>query len=148
MNGGRINIAACSLGGAQRAIDLTQNYMQERQQFGRSLSQMQALRFDMANMVIDYKASFYMLMHAAFAYDHKEPTASMSCAMAKKFVTEQSSKIVNQALQLHGGYGYLKDYQIEKIFRDLRVHEILEGTNQIMCEIVAKNIFDDEWSWA
>lgn len=147
LNGGRINIAACSLGGAQRAIQLTQVYMQERQQFGRYLSEMQALRFDMANMVIDYKASFYMLMQAAHAYDKKESTAPMSCAMAKKFVTEQSSKIVNQALQLHGGYGYLKEYHVEKIFRDLRVHEILEGTNQIMCEIIAKNIFDDEWSW-
>lgn len=147
LNGGRINIAACSLGGAKRALQLTQTYMQERQQFGRSLAQMQALRFDFANMTIDYKACFHMLMQAAKSYDHQELTAPMSCAMAKKFVTEQCCKIVNMALQLHGGYGYLKDYQIEKIFRDLRVHEILEGTNQIMCEIISKNIFDDHLSW-
>jgi hypothetical protein len=147
LNGGRINIAACSLGGAKRAMQLTQTYMQERQQFGKHLSEMQALRFEFATMLIQYEASKNMLFQAAALFDAGDKTAPRACAMAKKFVTEACSKIVNQALQLHGGYGYLKDYQIERIYRDLRVHEILEGTNQIMCEIIAKSVFEDELAW-
>jgi butyryl-CoA dehydrogenase len=147
LNGGRLNIAACSLGGAKRALELTQNYMNEREQFGKKLSQMQALRFDFANMLIKYQASQQMLMQAATLVDEADITAPRFCAMAKKFVTEEACQIVNQAIQLHGGYGYLKDYQVEKLYRDLRVHEILEGSNQIMCEIIAKTIFEDELPW-
>ena len=147
LNGGRINIAACSLGGAKRAMQLTQTYMQERQQFGKHLSEMQALRFEFATMLIQYEASKNMLFQAAALFDVGDKSAPRACAMAKKFVTEACTKIVNQALQLHGGYGYLKDYQIERIYRDLRVHEILEGTNQIMCEIIAKSVFEDELAW-
>jgi butyryl-CoA dehydrogenase len=147
LNGGRLNIAACSLGGAKRALQLSKNYMNEREQFGKKLSSMQALRFDFANMLIKYEASRQILMQAAAQLDEGDIKAPRACAMAKKFVTEESSKIVNQALQLYGGYGYLKDYHVEKIYRDLRVHEILEGTNQIMCEIIAKSIFEDEVDW-
>lgn len=147
LNGGRLNIAACSLGGAKRALRLAQNYMHERQQFGKKLADMQALRFDFSNMLIQYKSAQQFLLHASALLDAAHPEAARTCAMAKKFVTEASSLIVNQALQLHGGYGYLKEYQVEKLYRDLRVHEILEGTNQIMCEIIAKSVFDDELAW-
>jgi alkylation response protein AidB-like acyl-CoA dehydrogenase len=147
LNGGRINIAACSLGGAQQAMKLTKQYMQERMQFGKSLANMQALRFEFANMLIDYEAAKLMLLRAASLIDDKDNTAPRFCAMAKKFVTEKTSDIVDRCLQLHGGYGYLRDYQIERIYRDLRVHQILEGTNEIMCEIIAKSVFDDELAW-
>lgn len=147
LNGGRVNIAACSLGGAKKAMQLTQAYMLERQQFGKPLAKMQALRFDFSQMLIDYEASRGMLLRAASLYDAKSVEASRFCAMAKKFVTEKCTEIVNTCLQLHGGYGYLRDYHIEKLYRDLRVHEILEGTNQIMCEIIAKSVFDDELLW-
>jgi len=147
LNGGRLNIAACSLGGAKRALRLTQNYMQEREQFSLKLSQMQALRFQFAEMLTQFNACKYLLMQAASLLDEADILAPRACAMAKKFVTEEASKIVNQAIQLHGGYGYLKDYHVEKLYRDLRVHEILEGSNQIMNEIIAKTIFDDELQW-
>lgn len=147
LNGGRLNIAACSLGGAKRALRLSQNYMQDREQFAKKLSQMQALRFQFADMLTQFNASKYLLMQAASLLDEGDILAPRTCAMAKKFVTEEASKIVNQAIQLHGGYGYLKDYQVEKLYRDLRVHEILEGSNQIMNEIIAKTIFDDELYW-
>ena len=147
LNGGRINISACSLGGAQQAMKLTQQYMQERMQFSKPLAKMQALRFEFANMLIDYEAAKLMLFKAATLLDNQDVNAPRFCAMAKKFVTDKALDIVDRCLQLHGGYGYLKDYQIERIYRDLRVHKILEGTNEIMCEIIAKSVFDDELAW-
>lgn len=144
LNGGRINIAACSLGGAKRCIELTKKYMHERKQFKQTLAHMQALRFYFAEMVVKLEAARLMVYRAAQALDNNESTAPLYCAMAKKIATETAFKISDKAMQLHGGYGYLHDYQIERIFRDLRVHRILEGTNEIMNEIIAKNTLDNE----
>ncbi len=145
LNGGRINIASCSLGGALACLRLTQKYMHERKQFGKSLSQMQALRFYFADMLTDYEAARLMVYRAASALDNEEADAPMYCAMAKRLATDVAFRISDKAMQLHGGYGYLKDYSIERIFRDLRVHQILEGTNEIMREIIAKASLDDEY---
>jgi alkylation response protein AidB-like acyl-CoA dehydrogenase len=140
LDGGRLNISACSLGGAQNALDRTLGYMAERQAFGRRLDEFQALQFRLADMAIDLEASRSFLWRAASALDAKSPEATKLCAMAKKFVTDACFNVANDALQLHGGYGYLADYGIEKIVRDLRVHQILEGTNEIMRLIVARNL--------
>lgn len=147
LNGGRINIAACSLGGAKRALMQTEAYMRDRSQFKQFLKDMPALRQTFAKMLTQYEASKTFLLKAASTLDSQAHVAPRYCAMAKQLVTEACSEIVNQAIQLHGGYGYLHDYQIERIYRDIRVHEILEGTNQIMNEIIAKAIFDDEQDW-
>lgn len=141
LNGGRINIAACSLGGAQRCIDLTTQYMQERMQFNKKLAEFQSLQFKMADMVTELEAARLLVYRAAHALDSNQAEAPMFCAMAKRLATDVGFEVVNQALQLHGGYGYLKEYPIERYFRDLRVHQILEGTNEIMRNIIAKNIF-------
>lgn len=138
LDGGRLNIAACSLGAAEAALRRTQAYMAERRAFGRTIDQFQALQFRLADMEIELQASRVFLRQAAWKLDQAAPDATQYCAMAKKFVTEAGSRIVNQCLQLHGGYGYLADYGIEKLVRDLRVHEILEGTNEIMRLIVAR----------
>lgn len=138
LNGGRINIASCSLGGALACLRLTQRYMLERKQFGKTLSDMQALRFTFADMLTDYEAARLMVYRAAQALDNKDSNAPMYCAMAKRVATDTAFRISDKAMQLHGGYGYLRDYSIERIFRDLRVHQILEGTNEIMREIIAK----------
>jgi alkylation response protein AidB-like acyl-CoA dehydrogenase len=143
LNGGRINIASCSLGGALACLRLSQQYMHERKQFGKKLSEMQALRFYFADMLTDYEAARLMVYRAAAAMDKDEPHAPMYCAMAKRMATDIAFNISDKAMQLHGGYGYLRDYQIERIFRDLRVHQILEGTNEIMREIIAKASLDD-----
>lgn len=148
LNGGRINIAACSLGGAKRAMLLIERYMKERYQFEQPLAKFQALRFNFSKMLMNYEASKMMLLKAASLFDEGDIQAARYCAMAKHFVTENCTQIVNKALQMHGGYGYLHDYHVERIYRDLRVHEILEGSNEIMCEIIAKSIFDDELAWA
>jgi alkylation response protein AidB-like acyl-CoA dehydrogenase len=140
LDGGRLNISACSLGGAQNALDRTLGYMAERQAFGRRLDEFQALQFRLADMAIDLEASRSFLWRAASALDAKSPEATKLCAMAKKFVTDACFNVANDALQLHGGYGYLAEYGVEKIVRDLRVHQILEGTNEIMRLIVARNI--------
>lgn len=140
LDGGRLNIAACSLGAAQAALDATLAYMAERQAFGRRLDQFQALQFRLADMAIEMEAARVLLRQAAWKLDHATPDATQSCAMAKKFVTEVASRVADQCLQLHGGYGYLADYGIEKIVRDLRVHQILEGTNEIMRLIVARGM--------
>lgn len=140
LDGGRINIAACSLGGAQAALERTLSYMGERKAFGQSLDQFQALQFRLADMEIDLQAARVFLRQAAWKLDQGSPDATKFCAMAKKFVTETGSKIADQCLQLHGGYGYLGDYGIEKLVRDLRVHQILEGTNEIMRLIVARQM--------
>ncbi|HAR52871.1 acyl-CoA dehydrogenase family protein [Roseovarius nubinhibens] len=140
LDGGRLNISACSLGAAQTAMNLTLQYMSERRAFGKSIDQFQALQFRLADLEIQLQAARTFLRHAAWKLDTGAPDATKYCAMAKKFVTETGSHIVNQCLQLHGGYGYLADYGIEKLVRDLRVHEILEGTNEIMRLIVARNL--------
>ena len=140
LDGGRLNIAACSLGAAQTALNQTLVYMSERKAFGQSIDQFQGLQFRLADMEIELQAARTFLRQAAWKLDQKAPDATKFCAMAKKFVTEAGSKIVNQCLQLHGGYGYLADYGIEKLVRDLRVHEILEGTNEIMRVIVARQM--------
>ena len=140
LDGGRLNIAACSLGAAQAALDATLAYMRERKAFGQPIADFQALQFRLADMEIELEAARTFLRHAAWALDTGNPEATKRCAMAKKFVTEAASRIADQCLQLHGGYGYLADYGIEKIVRDLRVHQILEGTNEIMRLIVARKM--------
>ncbi len=140
LDGGRLNIAACSLGAAQIALNMTLQYMSERKAFGQSIDQFQALQFRLADMEIELQAARTFLRQAAWKLDTGAPDATKFCAMAKKFVTEAGSRIVDQCLQLHGGYGYLADYGIEKLVRDLRVHQILEGTNEIMRLIVARQM--------
>ena len=140
LDGGRLNIAACSLGAAQTGLNQTLAYMRERKAFGQSIDQFQGLQFRLADMEIELQAARTFLRQAAWKLDTGAPDASKFCAMAKKFVTEAGSRIVNQCLQLHGGYGYLADYGIEKLVRDLRVHEILEGTNEIMRVITARHM--------
>ncbi len=140
LDGGRLNIAACSLGAAQTALNLTVTYMAERKAFGQSIDQFQGLQFRLADMEIELQAARTFLRQAAWKLDNGAPDATKFCAMAKKFVTEAGSKVVDQCLQLHGGYGYLADYGIEKLVRDLRVHQILEGTNEIMRVIVARDM--------
>ncbi len=140
LDGGRLNIAACSLGAAQAALTATLAYMGERQAFGKSIDQFQGLQFRLADMEIDLNAARVFLRQAAWKLDTGAPDATKHCAMAKKFVTDAGSRIVDQCLQLHGGYGYLADYGIEKLVRDLRVHQILEGTNEVMRVIVARDM--------
>lgn len=143
LDGGRLNISACSLGAAQAALNATLTYMGERKAFGRSIDQFQALQFRLADIEIEMQAARVFLRQAAWKLDNKAPDATKYCAMAKRFVTETGSKVVNQCLQLHGGYGYLADYGIEKLVRDLRVHEILEGTNEVMRLIVSRQMLAD-----
>jgi alkylation response protein AidB-like acyl-CoA dehydrogenase len=138
LDGGRLNIAACSLGGAQAALDKTLAYMGERHAFGRRLDEFQALQFRLADMATELEVARTFLWRAAAALDRKDLDATKLCAMAKRFGTDVGFEVANQALQLHGGYGYLAEYGIEKIVRDLRVHQILEGTNEIMRLIVAR----------
>ncbi|MEM6610414.1 MAG: acyl-CoA dehydrogenase family protein [Pseudomonadota bacterium] len=140
LDGGRLNIAACSLGAAEAALRMTQSYMAERQAFGQSIDQFQALQFRLADMEIELQAARTFLREAAWKLDRKTADATKACAMAKKFVTEMGSRVADQCLQLHGGYGYLADYGVEKLVRDLRVHQILEGTNEIMRLIVARSM--------
>jgi alkylation response protein AidB-like acyl-CoA dehydrogenase len=140
LDGGRLNIAACSLGGAQAALEKSLAYMRERHAFGKRLDEFQALQFRLADMATELEASRAFLWRAAAALDRKEPNATALCAMAKRFVTDTCFEVANQALQLHGGYGYLAEFGIEKIVRDLRVHQILEGTNEIMRLIVARSL--------
>jgi butyryl-CoA dehydrogenase len=140
LDGGRLNIAACSLGGAQCALDKTLAYMKERKAFGKRLDEFQALQFRLADMATALEASRALLWRAAAAFDRKDENFTQLSAMAKRFVTDACFDVANQALQLHGGYGYLSEYGIEKIVRDLRVHQILEGTNEIMRVIVARHL--------
>lgn len=142
LDGGRINIAACSLGGADAALTATLAYMHERKAFGQRLDQMQALQFRIADMAINLEAARSFLWRAAAELDARSPEATTLCAAAKKFVTDACFDIANEALQLHGGYGYLAEYGIEKIVRDLRVHQILEGTNEIMRLIVSRSVIE------
>lgn len=140
LDGGRLNIAACSLGGAQSAFDKALSYAGERKAFGRTIGQFQALQFKLADMETDLNASRMMLYTAASKLDRKAHDAGKWSAMAKRFVTDTCFDVANEALQIHGGYGYLHDYGIEKLVRDLRVHQILEGTNEIMRVIIARHL--------
>ena len=140
LDGGRLNIAACSIGGAQSALNKATSYMAERQAFGKRLTEFQALQFRLADMAIDVEVARSILWRAAQALDAKDPNATQLCAMAKKFATDACFNVANDALQLHGGYGYLQEYGIEKIVRDLRVHQILEGTNEVMRLIISRKL--------
>ena len=140
LDGGRINIGACSLGPAAAALDKARAYLFERKAFGKNLADFQALQFKIADMGTELEAARLMIYRAADAMDRADPKASMYSAMAKRFATDLGFDIVNQALQIHGGYGYLKDYGLEKMLRDLRVHQILEGTNEIMRVVVSRKL--------
>lgn len=143
LDGGRLNIAACSLGGAQRALDKALAYAKEREQFGQPIANFQATQFKLADMETELQAARVMLYEAAAKLDAKAPDATRWCAMAKRFVTDTGFKVANDALQIHGGYGYLSEYGVEQIVRDLRVHQILEGTNEIMRVIVSRDMLKD-----
>ncbi|MDC0147690.1 isobutyryl-CoA dehydrogenase [Alphaproteobacteria bacterium] len=140
LDGGRLNIAACSLGTAQRAFDKALLYAQERQQFGQSIGEFQAIQFKLADMATDLEAARLMLYSAAQALDADDPQKTKRSAMAKRFVTDACFQIANEALQIHGGYGYLQDYEVERMVRDLRVHQILEGTNEVMRVIISRDL--------
>jgi alkylation response protein AidB-like acyl-CoA dehydrogenase len=143
LDGGRLNIAACSLGGAQFCLDRTLDYMRERKQFGARLSDFQALRFRIADYATELEAARLMVRRAAHAVSAGEPGATRLAAMAKRFATDAGFEAVNGCLQLHGGYGYLRDHPIERVLRDVRVHQILEGTNEIMRLIVSRDLLEN-----
>ena len=140
LDGGRLNIGACSLGGARACCEAARDYMLERRQFGQRLADFQALQFKLADMATDLDAARLMLWRAASSLDAGLSEATMQCAMAKRLATDAGFHVANEALQLHGGYGYLKDFPIERYLRDLRVHQILEGTNEIMRVIIARHL--------
>jgi alkylation response protein AidB-like acyl-CoA dehydrogenase len=140
LDGGRLNIAACSLGGAQFCLDRTIAYMRERRQFGTRLADFQALGFRIADYATAIESARLLLWRAAVALDRGEPLATRLCAQAKRLATDTGFEVVNGCLQLHGGYGYLRDHPIERVLRDLRVHQILEGTNEIMRHIVSRDL--------
>ena len=142
LDGGRLNIAACSLGTAQRAFDKALAYAGERAQFGNRISDFQAIQFKLADMATELQAARLMLYDAARALDSNDPERTKRSAMAKRFVTDAGFNIANEALQIHGGYGYLQDYEVERMVRDLRVHQILEGTNEIMRVIIARHLLN------
>jgi butyryl-CoA dehydrogenase len=148
LNGGRINIAACSLGGAKSCMQLARQHMLDRTQFKQSLSEFEALQFKFADMLTEWEAARLMVYRAATALDQHDANAIMYCAMAKRFATDVGFSICNEALQLYGGYGYMRDYPIERYFRDLRVHQILEGTNEIMRLIIARLAFKETFKLA
>jgi alkylation response protein AidB-like acyl-CoA dehydrogenase len=143
LDGGRINIATCSIGTAQAALNRAQAYLKERSQFGRDLAQFQALQFKLADMLTELVAARQMVRLAAWKLDTESPEASAYCAMAKRFATDTGFNVANEALQLHGGYGYMKEFPLERHVRDTRVHQILEGTNEIMRLIIARAILRD-----
>jgi hypothetical protein len=143
LDGGRLNIAASALGGAQNALNMTLAYMGERKAFGKTIDQFQALQFKLAEMEVKLQSARVFLHQAAWKLDTEAADASKFCAMAKLYVTDASFEVANTCLQLHGGYGYLSDYGIEKIVRDLRVHQILEGTNEIMRMIISRQMLSD-----
>ena len=143
LDGGRINIATCSIGTAQAALNRAQAYLKERSQFGRDLAQFQALQFKLADMLTELVAARQMVRLAAWKLDTESPEASAYCAMAKRFATDTGFNVANDALQLHGGYGYMKEFPLERHVRDTRVHQILEGTNEIMRLIIARAILRD-----
>jgi alkylation response protein AidB-like acyl-CoA dehydrogenase len=140
LDGGRLNIAACSLGGARAALEAARHYLDERSQFGRKLGAFQALQFKLADMATELDAARLMVWRGASSLDAEDPDATMHCAMAKRFATDAGFEVANAALQLHGGYGYLRDFPLERYLRDLRVHQILEGTNEIMRVVIARRL--------
>jgi alkylation response protein AidB-like acyl-CoA dehydrogenase len=140
LDGGRLNIAACSLGGAADALDRALAYAKDRKQFGRAIADFQATQFKLADMATELEASRALLYEAARRLDARDAEATRFCAMAKRFTTDIGFKVANDALQIHGGYGYLRDFEVERIVRDLRVHQILEGTNEIMRVIIAREM--------
>ena len=144
LDGGRINIATCSVGAAQGALGHAQRYMQERKQFGKTLASFQALQFKLADMATELVAARQMVRLAAFKLDTGSRDASTYCAMAKRFATDAGFNVINDALQLHGGYGYIREYPLERLLRDARVHQILEGTNEIMRTIIARRLLQDQ----
>ena len=143
LDGGRINIATCSLGAAQAAITLARNYLHERKQFGKELADFQALQFKIADMATELTAARQMVRLAAFKLDEADPEATLYCAMAKRFATDACFQVIDDALQLHGGYGYIREYPLERYLRDTRVHRILEGTNEVMRLIVARRVLEE-----
>mgnify|MGYP005845462687 FL=1 len=142
LDGGRLNIATCSIGGAQAALLRARNYMHEREQFGQALAGFQALQFKLADMATNLVAARQMVRLAAYRLDQGDNEATLHCAMAKRFATDACFDVCNEALQLHGGYGYIREYPLERYVRDLRVHQILEGTNEIMRLIVARRLLE------
>lgn len=144
LDGGRINIATCSLGTAQQALNTARNYMQEREQFGKPLAAFQALQFKLADMATELVAARQMVRLAAWKLDNNDADKTTYCAMAKRFATDVGFTVCNEALQLHGGYGYIKEYPLERHVRDVRVHQILEGTNEIMRVIIGRRLIADE----
>ncbi len=143
LDGGRLNIAACSLGTAQSAFERAVEYVGDREQFGKKIQDFQSIQFKLADMATELEASRLMLRSAAIKVDENTPDKTKCAAMAKRFVTDLSFNIVNEALQIHGGYGYLKDYPLERNLRDVRVHQILEGTNEIMKVIISREILKE-----
>lgn len=143
LDGGRLNIAAASLGGAQEAFDRAMLYGQEREQFGSRITDFQATQFKLADMATELAAARELLYSAARKLDRGAPDATSACAMAKRFVTDTGFKVANDALQIHGGYGYLAEYEVERIVRDLRVHQILEGTNEVMRLIISRRLLSE-----
>ena len=144
LDGGRINIATCSVGAAQGALNAAQQYMQDRKQFGKPIASFQALQFKLADMATELVAARQMVRLAAAKLDAGARDASTYCAMAKRFATDAGFTVVNEALQLHGGYGYIREYPLERLLRDARVHQILEGTNEIMRVIIARRMLDGD----
>ncbi len=144
LDGGRINIATCSVGAAQGALKQAQQYMQDRKQFGKPIASFQALQFKLADMATELVAARQMVRLAASKLDAGDANASTYCAMAKRFATDAGFNVVNEALQLHGGYGYIREYPLERLMRDARVHQILEGTNEIMRVIIARRMLDGD----
>ena len=144
LDGGRINIATCSIGTAQQALNQATQYMQERKQFGKELAQFQGLQFKLADMATELVAARQLVRYAASKLDRQDPQATTYCAMAKRFATDVGFQVCDQALQLYGGYGYIKEYPMERYFRDVRVHQILEGTNEIMRLIVARSLLKSD----
>jgi alkylation response protein AidB-like acyl-CoA dehydrogenase len=140
LDGGRVNIGACSLGGAQAAFEKSLRYVAEREAFGAPLAALQTVQFQLADMATELEAARCLLWRAAAALDAGDPSATQLCAMAKRFATDAGLAVADRALQLHGGYGYLSEYGLEKIVRDLRVHQIVEGTNEIMRLIIARGV--------
>jgi alkylation response protein AidB-like acyl-CoA dehydrogenase len=140
LDGGRLNIGACSIGGARACLDASRNYLKERQQFGRPLSDFQALQFRLADMATELESARLMIHRGAWMLDNNAHGTTVAAAMAKRVATDTGFDVVNQALQLHGGYGYLKEFPIQRYLRDLRVHQILEGTNEIMRVLISREI--------
>ena len=143
LDGGRINIATCSIGTAQAALERATQYMNERKQFGKPLAAFQALQFKLADMATELVAARQLVRLAAFKLDEQDPEATAYCAMAKRFATDIGSKVCDEALQIHGGYGYIREYPLERHVRDVRVHQILEGTNEIMRLIISRRLLDE-----